>query len=110
MDKKSSFWILVILFGFLTLAGLFANRQNLSEQMTGMGLSMGGMMKVHHAGQITPAILLRQGAEDHGMGNLSGHHLLTSLLEGMAFLTTVAIFLLVPILAGGVVLLLVLWF
>lgn len=108
-DKKISFWILLIFFGLLILAGLALNSGNSSGDIAMMGLSMGGMMKVHHIGQINPADLLKPIVEDHGMGDTAGHHWLGPLLESVAFLTTITVFLLVPLLLGGAVLLIVMW-
>lgn len=108
-DKKRSIWILIIFFGLLILAGLALNSGNSTGDMAMMGLSMGGMMKVHHTGQINPADLLKPIKEDHGMGDTTGHHLLAPILESIAFLTTITVFLFIPLLLGGAALLIVLW-
>jgi hypothetical protein len=109
LDKKQSFWILLILFGLLTLSGLVINQVNGESTMQDMGLSMGGMMKMHAAG-LEPSTLLKFGFESHGMDNfMDGHHELPPLIASLSFLTTITVFIFVPLLIGGAVLVLILW-
>jgi len=105
-DKKKSFWLLLILFSAITLA-IIVNNQ--FQGGSDMGLSMAGMMKNHHTSQLKPADLLKPMVEDHGMGDLQGHHEPNPLMASVGFITTVIIFIAIPLLLGGTVMLIVLW-
>lgn len=111
-DRYRSFWILLILFGLLTIAGLMINQSAQSGSMGDMmSMSMGGMMKQMHASNLTVAELLQSAYESHGMsmGDMAGHHEIPPLLQSIGFLSTVTIFILLPLILGGTALLLVLW-
>ncbi|MHB8170739.1 MAG: hypothetical protein ACYDG6_04255 [Thermincolia bacterium] len=105
-DKKKSFWILLIFFSILALAVMVINQS--AGDSGEMGLSMGGMMKMH-TNQLKAADLLKPGPVDHGMGDISNHHNIEPLVASLGFLTTVVIFVGLPLLLGGAVLLMVLW-
>lgn len=106
--KKRSFWILSAFFGLMIIAGLVINFSTIGESMSMMGTSMGGMMKMH-AANVKPADLLTGETEDHGMGDMSGHHELPPIMQSLSFFTTLTIFMMIPLLLGGVMLLVVLW-
>lgn len=111
-DKHRSFWILLLVFGLLTIGGLMINQSNQSGAMGEMmSMSMGGMMKQMHASNLTVAELLQSSYESHGMSmeDSAGHHEIPPLLQSLGFLSTMTIFILLPLILGGAALLLVLW-
>lgn len=108
-DKKQSFWILLLIFGFFALAGLVGSQSTGQSGSGDMGLSMGGMMKKHHVTGLKPSDLLKPIVEDHGMDEMIGQHELSPFMGSLAFLTTTTVLILLPILIGGAVLVVILW-
>lgn len=107
-DKKKGFWLLTIIFGLLAMSALMVNLLTVTPGED-EGISMGGMMKAHHAENLKPGDLLKLSESDHSMNSNQGHHEVTPVMQNIAFFTTIIIFLLLPFLLGGTVLLLVLW-
>lgn len=110
-DKKKGFWILLLIFSLLAVALLSVNQLTMdSSAMGDMDLSMGGMMKKHHINKLNAVDLLRSSFEPHGMATMDGHHPLNQLMNSMSFVTTIIVYLALPLLLGGATFLLVLWY
>lgn len=105
LNKKLSFWILFAVFSLMTVTSLSASRPN--HVNSEMGLSMGGEMK-HHASGLTPSELINLKYEKH-MDVSEGTHDFPPLISSLSFLTTLTVFMFLPLVIGGAVLLLVLW-
>ncbi|SDD66464.1 hypothetical protein [Sporomusa acidovorans] len=110
MNAKKHFWQLA--FGFLLLVVLALmsawNEQRTQAGMMAqmMGGSMGDMMRMMHASNITLADLLTWKSE---VGMTQGAKQAGSFLMWVHTVTTNTIFLLVPVILAGTVFLLIVW-
>ncbi len=109
--KKMHFWRLVVLFGALILITLFLLWSNSPMQKAAMmDTSMGNMMKSMHLSNITIYDLFDTMNSQKEMSALKSHHLNQSpVIYQLSFLTTGIIFVLLPFIIGGAILLGIVW-
>ncbi len=109
--KKMNFWRLSFIFiGFIviTLTILWSSPQEPDAQM--MSGSMGNMMKEMHTDNITIYDLLGTESQKEQMGDMQSHHQEQSAtIVSMSFLSTAIIFLLLPLIIGGAIILAIVW-
>ena len=109
--KKMHFWCLVLLFGALILITLFSLWSNAPMQKAGMmDSSMGNMMKSMHLSNITIYDLFGAINSQKEIGATESHHLdQTPVIYQLSLLTTSIIFVLLPFIIGGAILLGIVW-
>ena len=109
--KKMHFWRLVLLFGALILITLFLLWSNAPMQKAGMmDSSMGNMMKSMHLSNITIYNLFDTMNSQQEMSAMKSHHLNRApVIYQLSFLTTSIIFILLPFIIGGAILLGIVW-
>ena len=113
--RKLNFWRLAFLFtGFaiITLFLLWNSPQEKQAQM--MDGSMGNMMKQMHVSNITIYDLLgkggRQGQMEEQMSEMHSHHQgQAPIIYKVNYLSTALIFLLLPLIIGGSIILAIVW-
>jgi hypothetical protein len=111
--KKLNFWRLALGFmGFtmITLMFLWLGPQSPKAQM--MTGSMGKMMTEIHAQNLTVYDFFADSIpEDHSAGEAENHHEnASSAQRTVNFLTTATVFLLLPLILGGAIVLAIVWF
>ena len=109
--KKMHFWRLVILFGALILITLFLLWSNAPMQKAGMmDSSMGNMMKSMHLSNITIYDLFDTMNSQQEMSAMKSHHLKQApVIYQLSILTTSIIFVLLPFIIGGAIMLGIVW-
>ena len=113
--KKLNFWRLAFLFGGLAVITLFllwSSPQESKAQM--MDGSMGSMMKQMHVSNVTIYDLLgkggQQGQMEEQMSEMHSHHQdQAPIIYKLNYLSTAAIFLLLPLIIGGSIILAIVW-
>jgi hypothetical protein len=107
--KKLNFWRLAFLYtGMIaTILLLLWNSPNKSNSAM-MDGSMGSMMKGMHTQNITIYDLLSNPEAKQKMEEMASHHE-NSPVYNMGVLTTASVFLLLPIIIGGSIMLAILW-
>lgn len=108
-NPKKNFLLLTIFFGLLTLTGLvllWSNPAQPTEHSTMMGTTMGIMAK-SQMGPIALSDLFKPG--EFIKSDMSSHHKGNNLIAKTHFATTAAITVSLPIIAGGLALLVILW-
>lgn len=117
-NGKLNFWRLAFLFGGLTIITLFLLWSSPQQPKAGMmNDSMGNMMKQMHVSNITIYDLLKKGETQNPMqsqmsqmSQMSSHHQnQASIIFKLNFLSTAAIFFLLPLIIGGAVILTIVW-
>lgn len=116
LNKKLNFWRLAIIFAgitAITLMLLWSFPQEPQAQM--MDTSMGNMMKGMQDKNLTiydlfdaPEAQSEQSQAGHGGDTLS-HHQNQSVMVSLNFLSTAIIFLLLPLIIGGAIMLAIAW-
>lgn len=109
--KKLNFWRLSFLFAGFTLITLIilwsSPKETPSQMMSG---SMGNMMQEMHLGDITIYDLFETESSKDQMGDMQSHHQeRPSIIVNMSFLTAAVIFLLLPLIIGGAIILAIVW-
>lgn len=109
--KKLHFWRLTFIFGALTIITLFflwsAPEARKVEMMT---TSMGNMAQSMHVSNITLYDLFREEEGKEQMAQMHSHHQAQApIIWNLSFLTTGLIFLLLPFIIGGSIILAILW-
>lgn len=109
--KKLNFWRLAVVFLGITLITLFflwnSPKQKKAEMMN---VSMGSMAKSMHLSNITIYNLLQSEKMEQNMMSTENHHQNQPFsLLNMSFITTGAIFLLLPFIIGGSIILAIVW-
>jgi len=109
--KKVNFWRLAFIFASITIIILFflwISPYEPKSQM--MNSSMGNMAKNMHLSNITIYDLLGGPEMSQGMKDMSSHHTnISSAVINMSFLTTSIIFILIPLIIGGSIILTIMW-
>lgn len=113
--KKLHFWRLAFIFGGFTIIILFllwSSPQEPKAQM--MTSSMGNTMAQMHVSNITIYDLLKSGnmqkQSQSQTDSMSSHHASQApIVVTLNFLTTVLIFLLLPLIIGGSIILAIVW-
>ena len=113
--RKLNFWRLTFLFGGLAVITLFllwSSPQESKAQM--MDGSMGSMMKQMHVSNVTIYDLLgkggQQGQMEEQMSEMHSHHQgQAPIIYKLNYLSTAAIFLLLPLIIGGSIILAIVW-
>lgn len=109
--KKRHFWHLAFIFGALiviTLVLLWSSPQG--EQAGAMDSSMGNMMKQMHLTNVTIYDLLENHEQSSSMDAMHSHHQnQLPVIFKFNFLSTSIIFLLLPFIIGGTIILAVVW-
>lgn len=100
---------MLLVFGLLTVTSLSVSWVLTTPGNPEAGLSMGGMMNRHHIDLLTPERLLAIRPEPH-TGSLESGGQVTPLVAAMGFISTFTVFLAVPLLLGGAVMLTILWY
>ncbi|HYE84476.1 MAG TPA: hypothetical protein VEG39_20225 [Clostridia bacterium] len=109
--KKMHFWRLTLIFGVFTLITLFLLWSGTPMQNAGMmDNSMGSMMKSMHLSNITIYDLFDTMNSQQAMSAMNSHHLNQApAIYQLSFLTTGIIFVLLPFIIGGAILLGIVW-
>lgn len=109
--KKMHFWRLVVLFGALILITLFLLWSNAPMQKASMmDSSMGNMMNSMHLSNITIYNLFDTMNSQKEISGTESHHLNQApVIYQLSLLTTSIIFLLLPFIIGGAILLGIVW-
>lgn len=110
--KKKSFWILVVFFGFFALAGVLqavVAGPNTAAHDASMGTTMGGMMQKEYGSHLTVAQLLKAPEDPDAVAAMAQNHTPPQTIVLISDLTTAGIYVLLPLILGGVAMLLVLW-
>lgn len=108
-SAKKYFWLMTVFFGVLTITGLlllWASPPNLSHHTIMMGSSMGDAARK----EVMPvkfSDLFKAG--EFIKSDMSAHHQGGSLTAKIHFATTVTIAALLPLIVGGLAMLLVFW-
>lgn len=106
---KKYFWVMVIFFGFMTITGLlllWASPPSLTGHTTMMGSTMGDAARK----EVVPVKLSDLfKAGEFIKSDMSGHHQGESLTAKIHFATTATVAAVLPLIVGGLALLLVLW-
>lgn len=109
--KKIPFWrlsFISIAFIFITLVALWNSPQEPNAQM--MGESMGNMMKTMHLENVTIYDLFSNETDNSQMSEMQSHHQSqSSVIYNFNFISTAAIFLLLPFIIGGSIVLAIVW-
>lgn len=109
--KKINFWRLSFIFiGLIviTLTVLWSSVKEPSAQM--MSGSMGDMMKEMHTSNITIYDLFGEESQKESMGDMQSHHQdQSSAIVSMSYLSTAVIFMLLPLIIGGAIILAIVW-
>lgn len=117
--KKLNFWRLALGFAGLTLITLmFLWTGPLSPKAQMMDGSMGKMMAEMHAGNLTIYDFFidiapeeHEEHEEHEAQEAENHHEdASSMMRRMNFWTTATVFLLLPLILGGAIVLTIVWF
>lgn len=113
--KKLNFWRLAFLFAGLVITILFllwsSPQENQAQMMNG---SMGNMMKQMHVSNITISGLLGKGGQEAQVGEImsemhSHHQGQTPIIYRLNYLSTAVVFLLLPLIVGGSIVLAIVW-
>jgi multisubunit Na+/H+ antiporter MnhB subunit len=112
--KKLNFWGLTFIFAGFTLITLFLLWSSPTEPKAQMmNTSMGSMMKQMHLSNITLYDLLGNPKQENQMGDMSEmlkhHQNQAQVIVKLNFITTAIIFLLLPFLIGGSIVLAIIW-
>lgn len=111
--KKLNFWRLTFVFTGFTILTLFFLWNSPSEPKAQMMTdSMGSMMKQMHVSNANIYNFLAKGepADMTGMKEMMSHHQNQSqVIVGLNFLTTAIIFLFLPLIIGGSIVLAIVW-
>ncbi len=110
--KKTGFWILVIFFGLLALLGVgraLIDGTQISTHDATMGSTMGSMMKQEYGSHLTVAELLKAPEDPAAVAAMAKSHTPPQEITLVSDLTTAGIYALLPLVLGGVAMLLVLW-
>lgn len=108
-NPKRNFLLLTAFFGLLTLTGLlllWSNPPEPTGHTTKMGTTMGAMAK-NEMGPIALQDLFKPG--EFIKSDMSSHHQGNNLIAKTHFATTTAITISLPLIAGGLAVLLLLW-
>ena len=109
--KKINFWRLCFIFIgliIITLTILWSSVKEPSAQM--MTGSMGNMMKEMHTNNITIYDLFGEDSQKESMGDMQSHHQSQSAgIVSMSYLSTAVIFMLLPLIIGGAIILAIVW-
>lgn len=110
-SKKLHFWRLTFIFGALIIITLFflwsAPEVKKSEMMD---VSMGNMMQSMHVSNVTLYDLFTEGEGNEQMAEMHSHHQgQAPVIYNLSFLTTSLIFLLLPFIIGGSIILAIVW-
>ena len=113
--RKLNFWRLAFLFAGLAIITLFllwnSPQEKQAQMMDG---SMGNMMKQMHVSNITIYDLLGKGGQQgqmaEQMSEMHSHHQgQAPMIYKLNYLSTAAIFLLLPLIIGGSIILAIVW-
>ena len=109
--KKTNFWRLAFIYAGLVIATLFllwsSPREPNAQMMTG---SMGNMMKDMHINGTTIYSLLDRPEQQNQMGDMLSHHQNQEpIVIKLNFLLTALIFILLPLIIGGSIILAIVW-
>jgi hypothetical protein len=110
--KKKGFWILLVFFGLLALLGILqavVDGPNLAAHDASMGATMGSMMQKEYGSHLTVAELLKAPEDQAAVAAMAQSHNPPQLIAFISDLTTAGLYVLLPLLLGGVAVLLVLW-
>lgn len=112
--KKLNFWRLAFIFtGFIViiLMILWSSPREPNAQM--MNVSMGNMMKQMHASNMNIYELLSKANQENQMGDMTEmikhHQNQAKIIYNLNFITTAIIFLLLPLIIGGSIVLAIVW-
>lgn len=109
--KKLNFWRLALLYlgaTILILFFLWSSPYKPNSQM--MDSSMGNMMKTMHLSNITIYDLMRNEGAEQSSNEMDSHHQdKSSSVYNMGIMTTSIIFLLLPFIIGGTIILAIVW-
>ncbi|MGJ7920265.1 hypothetical protein [Neobacillus sp. LXY-4] len=108
--KKLNFWRLAVIYiGMTATILLLLWSSPFKSQTAMMGSSMGSMMKGMHASDTTIYSLLSNPVDQQQqMNGMAGHHE-NSPVYNIGVLTTGTIFLLLPLIIGGSIILAIIW-
>lgn len=110
--KKMGFWILVVFFGFLALLGVLralVDGPQIAAHDASMGTTMGSMMQKQYGSHLTVAELLKAPEDPEAVAAMAQSHTPPQVITFISDLTTAGIYVLLPLILGGVAMLLVLW-
>lgn len=108
--NKKGFWVLVVVFGLLTLLGLvkaYLEGPNSAKHDVAMGSTMGQMMLKNH--KVTIDSLLSPPENPEQVAAMAQSHTPAPLIKILSDFSTASIYMMLPVLMGGVATLLVLW-
>lgn len=109
--RKLNFWRLALLYTGATIVILFflwSSPYTPKSQM--MASSMGNMMKTMHLSDITIYDLIGNQMEEQSVSGTANHHQdESSPIYNMGIITTSIIFLLLPFIIGGTIILTIVW-
>lgn len=109
--KKLNFWRLALLYTGATILILFflwSSPYKPNSQM--MDSSMGNMMKTMHLSNITISDLIGNQRVEQSTSEMDSHHEdKSSSIYNMGIVTTSIIFLLLPLIIGGTIILAIVW-
>ncbi len=110
--NKKGFWVLVVIFGLLALLGIgkaYLEGPNTAKHDVSMGSTMGQMMAKEYQNKLTIDSLLAQPENPEQVAAMAKLHTPAPLIKILSDLSTASIYMMLPVLMGGVATLLVLW-
>lgn len=109
--KKIDFWRLTFIFGGITIITLFFLWSSPNKQSAKMmNASMGNMMKSMHLNNPSIYSILNMPRASRQMTEMASHHQnQDSIVYKLGIVTTSIIFLLIPFIVGGSIILTIVW-
>lgn len=110
--KKKGFWLLLVFFGLLALLGILqavADGPKMAAHDASMGTTMGSMMQKEYGSHLTVAQLLKAPEDQAAVAAMAQSHTPPQVITFISDLTTAGLYVLLPLILGGVAVLLVLW-
>ncbi|MFZ5640095.1 MAG: hypothetical protein ACOY4Q_05350 [Bacillota bacterium] len=110
--KKKGFWLLLVFFGLLALPGILqalVDGSNIAAHDASMGTTMGSMMQKEYGSHLTVAQLLKAPEDPAAVAAMAQSHTPAQVITFISDLTTAGLYVLLPLILGGVAMLLVLW-
>ncbi|HEX3032289.1 MAG TPA: hypothetical protein VHS59_08615 [Bacillota bacterium] len=111
-QNKKGFWVLVVIFGLIALLGMFKayiEGPNIAEHDATMGSTMGRMMAKEYEKQITIDSLLAPSENAAQVAAAAQLHNPAPIIKVISDFSTSSIYIMLPVLLGGVATLTVLW-
>lgn len=110
--NKKGFWVLVVIFGLLALLGIvkaYLEGPKVAEHDVSMGSTMGQMMAKEYQDKLTINSLLAAPENPEQVAAMAKLHTPTPIIQMISDFSTASIYMMLPVLMGGLTTLLVLW-